>query len=649
MVTGKQFFPKSLNLVFLWVSFLAISTFISGCSPNPKKYNPPERTLWAPDGARTVPAENDALDNPAGYFRALHSDTLNSDEVAIAAAPVFEEGWIAETDKFVPEGPTFDKNGNLYFSPLLPEEDVVLISLDSVDGSRRWAIEGFSNGGGAPLILDDPDNSGEQIIYVGLYDKAIAVKPDGTVLWDQPTGLAGTLEVDPLKHVFGINYDPITDTLIGLAADGNMYALDRKTGNFVLSSGYIIPGENSPPGTISIPENIKSKMDTALGTLINQKIISTGKSPTDILLNALLGNESKVANYFSVDPHSGKIWVAATSPDAEDGVEDGVSTFGAVYCLQLDGPDENGKFTIEEIFHTSFLGGTASTPALSADGTRVYVGDNFGKLITIDADNGRIIWELDVGVQIFASISVASDNDELYLSTSDSVIKVVDKGTSGEEIWRSDFDMYHGYTQKNLLTATICSNGIAIQAAPCIVLGDMPPMPLALGVGLLDRETGKVRYFSKAREESVSVSQIGPDGSMYIGYSPIRRAASAALLGNLVKPITGGIQKFSAKRLDLLIRDAVHAAADRAKNVSEHIGSLSEPERKIEIKQIGMLIAQCRKVSSVAVDAGDLSGQEWSQIDGYLLNAESALSLTQADFEIAYNNLNQADILLPNQ
>jgi len=196
-----------------------------------------------------------------------------------------------------------------------------------------------------------------------------------------------------------------------------------------------------------------------------------------------------------------------------------------------------------------------------------------------------------------------------------------------------------------LLTAAICANGIAFQAAAASLFQDSLPIPLSLGAGLLDRQTGEIRYFVKGREESVSVTNIGPDGSIYIGHSPVRRAFSSAIFGGMVLPVTGGIQKFSAIRLDLLIRDAVHAAADRANNVSVNGGSWSTDVKDIEVKQINMLIDQCRGVSAKAVSDGDLTAGEWTTIDGYLTAAESALSAF--NFALAYQHLNDADNLLP--
>ena len=193
------------------ITILDARQCVAQCSV-PDQCVDPERTAWEPVGPRSVPYIGDAgdpsggdvLGNPAAYFRGLHADSVNSDQVAIATPPVFEQGWIAEPEMRVGAGPVFDGSGNVYFSPGRSDvEDVFLVSLNPDDGSRRWKIEGVTSACGSTLVLDDPDNPGEEIIYQGCYDRAVAVKPDADtnldqivetseMIWDVSTGLAGS-------------------------------------------------------------------------------------------------------------------------------------------------------------------------------------------------------------------------------------------------------------------------------------------------------------------------------------------------------------------------------------------------------------------------------------------------------------------------
>ncbi len=153
---------------------------------------------------------------------------------------------------------------------------------------------------------------------------------------------------------------------------------------------------------------------------------------------------------------------------------------------------------------------------------------------------------------------------------------------------------------------------------------------MKVGVGLLDKETGNLRYFTDGIEESIACIQVGPDGFIYIAHSPLRRAMSRALFGDITDPVTGGIAKYGGKRLDLLIRDALNAAADRLLNKLEHSGTCSSGAENADIKQIQNLIAQCRRTAPHAIDDGDLSSAVWVMLEGYLSTAESSL-VTEPD------------------
>ncbi|HUT52682.1 MAG TPA: PQQ-binding-like beta-propeller repeat protein [bacterium] len=570
---------------------LALAGMLVMCLGNPelKPFDLSPRTDWKPEGCRPAVTTNPILDAPTGYSRTFHADTHNADEVAVAVPPVLELAWVAEEKMYVIEGPTFDEKGNLYFTPNASDEPVLLVSLAPEDGSRRWAIKGRNiNGAGAPLVLNDPENPGEQIVYVGTYERALAVHTDGTILWDVRTGLPDPLPEDKSIgiHCFGLNYHPQLDALIGVPGDGHVYLLDRKTGKPLLAKPYRVPGEKSPPAKIA-------------GIPVRNSLIQT-----------ILGGGIKVANYFAIDAHSGRIFVAATAPDEEDGKLDGISEDGAIYALEAKA--NNGSIGIEEKYHLSFAGGTSSTPSLNADGSRIYIGDSFGKLLAIDTAAGKQIWSVDIGEQIVASISVAADNGELYAPTLKYIVKVIDKGDHGEIAWRSDLNMYEtrpGQKGVNLMGGTIAANGVVFHAGVGVNI-----FPLKVGVGLLDRETGHIRYFAEGREESAAAPCVGPDGSVYIGHLPVRRAIAHFLFPFSTAPITGGIGKYRAKALKPLARDALCAAQARAQN-AERIRGECPASVDADLKQIQVLIRQSRNAIERASERGELTIDEARMIE----------------------------------
>ena len=602
--------PGIRTLLSSALAALALLAATAGAQ-TPKTFPPPARTTWTPTGCRTVGSTNPVFASRAAW-RSLHSDEVNTDEVSIAYAPMFQADWVAEPFTWNPTGPVFDSAGNLYVAPFRPYENVALISLDPATGARRWSLPnttGASVGTGTPLVLADPDHPGQEIVYLGLYDRALAVRTDGTLVWDVPTGLGGTP-----RGVFGVNYHPGADAIVGLTQDGYIYALDRRTGAPVLAAPFQLPGVPAPPGPpLAAPAVLLTCVQGQLESLadLNGTTISQ-------VVDVLLGNGVEVANYFSIDPVTGRMWIGATAPDAEDGTVDGVSQLGALYGIDL--VPSGGIFAVNEACHRAFVGGSASTPALPRDGSRVYVGDNVGNLLAIDS-SCQDIWSLPVDSQITGSIGVAADNAEVYASTATTIYQVIDHGPSATIAWTADldvFDLLPGQQTFNQDLAGIGANGIAFQAGAAVVFG-VQRFTIATGMGLLDRATGAIRSFTPGLDETVAVMSTGPDGALYIGNSPIRRLFAYCLnqLGLIPTPVAppvGGIRKYAPQRWDLLVRDAACAAYDRAQNATRQ-RRLCPASVAADVGQIGELLVQTRAAAASGVAAGDLTTAEQSLID----------------------------------
>ncbi len=636
----KIFSTKHTGINFRLLALLVTLCIVTGCGPVLKSYNPSGKTKWKPKGCRAVPRDVTALDDGA-YWKNLHSNVLGSDEVSIALAPMFEHEWTVEKRTFNPTGPVFDAEGNLYFSPALPQDAPILISLEPEKGKRRWVIEGRGMPVGSPMILPDPDKPGKEIVYLGMYDRALAVKTDGTILWDKDTGLQNSCCLAK-DLCFGVQYHRQTDTIVGLTRDGHIYVLDRDSGEQLLKTPYSLPGEKSPRSPEVNPDLINKMSEPFMEELSG--II--GRLPPDfdpeLIVDILLGSNTEVANHFSIDPNTGRLWVAATAPDGEDCEVDGVSKKGALYGLDLEG--EGFFLSIKEACHLSFYGGSASTPAIRPDGKRIYVADSKGNLIAVNSDNCSEIWRVDVGAQIFGSVAVASDNGEIYAAIPSGIVKVVDAQVMGYIEWRSKLDMYSSslpwkkWENGNLNLTSIGANGVgfqggAVQGKVFKTLFQVPLLPVTVGAGILDRKTGEVRYFTEGLDESVAVMSIGPDGTVYHGNSPVRRAArkalgweiSRGLFKDRTPRLEGGITKFSAKRLDLLIRDAACVAADRAANAYS-VHTVCPDSVNADIKQIEQLIKQCQNVSAKAIENNDPIHEEWEQIDADLEKAKNNLT-----------------------
>jgi hypothetical protein len=286
------------------------------------------------------------------------------------------------------------------------------------------------------------------------------------------------------------------------------------------------------------------------------------------------------------------------------------------------------KYGLVEACHVSFDGGSSSSPTLRKDGTRAYVTDNLGKLIAVETIDCSRAWELDVGSVINGSIAVSSDNGELYAATRDGIFQVIDEGDRGVVRWVSKMDAFElppDMVAMDVTIAGIGANAVSMQLAA----GYPPSMFLVEGVAQLDRATGELRYFAAGGEATLAVMNSGPDGAVYLGNSGFRSATTNCMAeyGYLPmggSPVLGGITKFAPERLDLLARDAICAASDRAQNAQANRNVCPE-SAEADVVQIVELITQARWAGRQAIDAGDFTAEGWNSVEAELATTERAL------------------------
>lgn len=610
---------------------IAVFVLILLCSPVwatpvddivPRTFPVPDVTDWRPIGCRDVPFE-DPVQLPRTAFRRAHGDLDSSDEVEAVYAPVFEREWGVETSLYQVTTPAFDSAGNVYMTPLLPREPVLLLSLDAETGNRRFVIPlepGQKGGGAVPLVLRDPE-SGADVVYVNAYSRALAVRADGTVLWDVETGLGDALT--PAQSPIGLAWVPNADAIVAQTRDGYVILLDRRSGSVVVPARRL-PGQPSPSRPSTIPPDLADTVDELLTPFI---AFSSGGGVVD-LIDVLLGGNSVIANNLSVDARTGRLWIASTARDEDDGAADGVSEFGALY--RFDVVAHGDGWDLVEVCHRAFSGGSASTPGLSRDGSRAYLGDDSGTLIAINTDDCSDAWEVALDSQIFGSVAVASDGRELYAASADGIYQVFDDGENGRRGWTASLDLYEipddlvGYGGMNLLLTGIGANGLLIQAGAGLRTGTQN-LPVRTGVAYVDRLTGQARWFADGLEESLGAMSTGPDGALYLPQAPLRRAFSLAL-EITDQPLLGGVSKWSATRYDLLMRDASCAAADRGHNAFDNAERCPSSARADAV-QMTALIAQVREDAAPrALERGEIDDTLWRRIDRRLGSAELALA-----------------------
>lgn len=448
-----------------------------------------------------------------------------------------------------------DNQGQIYFSPLYPQEDVSLVALDGETGQRLWTLphNGDNRGAGAPLILDTPELENPQTIYHATYHWAWAVTPQGKVLWQRPTGL--NYPGDTTPHSWGMNYIPQYDALSVVTGDGKIAILSRSTGEQLLAKPFELPGLSAAASARHMPSKwLMQRGDQVAAQRFGKMPVADGLFTA--MVRIIFGAGSEVSNFYAVDPNSGRLFVAATAPDAIDGSKDGVSSHGALYALDLVRQDKLLSLRITARY--DFDGGTGSTPTVSNDGQRLYISDENGNVMALDRDL-KEIWRINVGEQVAASVAVAADNNELFVVTRKDIFKLWDKGDHAERGWQAQLDAFPDHTNINALTPTITANGIAVSIGASRELGTNSLL-MAVGFGLLDRDSGKLRGFVQGIEESVAVTVVAADGGFTIAHSPVRRLGSAAIFGDRIAPIRGGIARYKSANDKRLAREASCAA-----------------------------------------------------------------------------------------
>ncbi|NEW47478.1 PQQ-binding-like beta-propeller repeat protein [Nocardia cyriacigeorgica] len=133
------------------------------------------------------------------------------------------------------------------------------------------------------------------------------------------------------------------------------------------------------------------------------------------------GPQCAVANVSPIDTSSGRFYVTVWRP--------GEARASLVALRYGDG-------AVEQLWSTEMLeGGSATSPALSADGSTVYVGDNSNRLIAVDAVEGSTKWVHPLEWTPRRGISVSGDGLIIPAGDEGYLLALRDNGDSVESVW----------------------------------------------------------------------------------------------------------------------------------------------------------------------------------------------------------------------
>ncbi|GIC76877.1 PQQ-binding-like beta-propeller repeat protein [Moritella sp. F3] len=585
---------------------VTLSTLMAGCSmintdADPKALPEYKLTDWKPVGVPNAGPISDTVP-VLNTFHTMHGSINNTDQLMIATAPEQELAWVAETQFYVPEGPSIDQQGNLYFSPFRPNEDVSLVALDGKTGERRWTLpaHGDISGSGATLILNSPEHK-QEVIYHSTYQNIWAVTTDGDILWTKKTGLTWDTDESASPHAWGVNFVPGLNALSVVTGNGKIMLFDRLTGDALLAEAFDLPGSPAVNNLDARPPGfVRSWADEAAAEQFGKPKNGDGLFTT--ITDIIFGGGREVTNFYASDPISNRLYVAATAPDELDGTKDNISELGALYALDIVATTE-GQYKLDIAGRFDFDGGTGATPSVSNDGQKIFTTDDHGNIIALSRDLTEI-WRVNVGEKIAASPAIGSDNGEIYAITMHKIVKLQDNGDSGELVWNANLDMFPDFNSINALTPTITANGVAVSIGAVKSYGSVDLM-VGVGFGLLDKDTGNVISFVEGAEESIAVTVVAPDGGFAIGHSPTRRLAAKGILGDNSDAIIGGIARYVPTNPELVARDAVCMAVRYSERQQSYSKAGNEHAYQWDHKQIQVLVNQAE--NALGRELGDLT------------------------------------------
>jgi hypothetical protein len=270
-------------------------------------------------------------------------------------------------------------------------------------------------------------------------------------LWETP--IVGV----PLSAQFTPN-----GRLLFITHVGRVYVLRRETGEPLLAPLELIPGATFDPA-----DGLQA---CARGTA-----------------------DCPSANTLAIDLQRGRFFFTFWAPGAAQ---------AGVRAMQIS---EDPVPTLTPLWSNDSLpGGSASSPVLSADRSRVYVNDNVDSVHALDAATGAEVWSYPIGFASGGSPSLAADGIFMPAGCGASpLLALRDLGSTAELVWRRD---------------DLLNRGIATQTAGGRVYATVSTGHFVNDLVVVDSGSGAELARQPLPGTTVFTvgTTVGPDGTVYV-------------------------------------------------------------------------------------------------------------------------------------
>jgi PQQ enzyme repeat. len=314
-------------------------------------------------------------------WSAVHADGHNSDYAHITGARKLQPAWQKKFDGPINLGATTGKDGKVYITT--SAAGCHLYCLDARTGETLWCTDAVNRYAVASSALLDREGR----LFLADDEAMHAFDNKGHLLWETP------IKGFPLSAQF-----TQSGRLIFITHIGNVYVLDRKNGK------PLINGQNLSPSFAA---------DSTFNPIACMK--GTRDCPC--------------ANTLAFDEKNGRLIFTYWQPGTAS---------AALWAMQYTEQPQPAIIKLWE--NNSLPGGSASSPDISSDGSRVYVNDNNGYLYAIDARHGNIIWKYKIGFNPGGSPSTSPEGYIMPAGGSGGKMMCIqDKGDSAVFIWKNDY------------------------------------------------------------------------------------------------------------------------------------------------------------------------------------------------------------------
>nr|WP_245839273.1 PQQ-binding-like beta-propeller repeat protein [Nocardia donostiensis] len=313
---------------------------------------------------------------------APHHDASNSGTSPVTGARSLSLDWSRPVGGPLARPVTVGSDGQMFVTTRT-DADCHLFAYQMETGRKRFCNPLGPNAIWSPSVLDGMTN-----VYVGDDSGVNSQNYLGQPRWRVP--VAGV----PISLQFTGD-----SNLLSITQTGQIDVLDRQTGHRLVPTAQLLgqPDFLEHPG-LDWP---------AAGDGLDD--CSTG------------GPQCAVANVSALDTETGRFYVTVWEPGAQT---------ASLVAMRYAGGAINEEWRADML-----IGGSATDPALSADGSTVYVGDNSKRLIAVDTADGSTTWVHQLDWAPSRGISVSDDGLIIPAGDDGHLLALRDNGDAVETVW----------------------------------------------------------------------------------------------------------------------------------------------------------------------------------------------------------------------